>query len=69
MGEQIFLLGRHRALLDNNYGKLSSFIAAWNTNWSDMQICHELPMALRPCGGKSRKSHGAIGAQKNADSS
>lgn len=40
------LLGRHHALLDNNYGKLSSFMAAWNTNWDGMQICHELPMAV-----------------------
>jgi exopolysaccharide biosynthesis predicted pyruvyltransferase EpsI len=40
------LLGRHHALLDNNYGKLSSFIAAWNTNWDGMQVCHELPMAV-----------------------
>lgn len=40
------LLGRHHALLDNNYGKLSSFTAAWNTNWDGMQLCHELPMAV-----------------------
>jgi exopolysaccharide biosynthesis predicted pyruvyltransferase EpsI len=40
------LLGRHHALLDNSYGKLSSFIAAWNTNWDGMQLCHELPMAV-----------------------
>jgi pyruvyl transferase EpsO len=40
------LLGRHHALLDNNYGKLTSFIAAWNTNWNGMQLCHELPMAV-----------------------
>ena len=40
------LLGRHHALLDNNYGKLSSFIAAWSTNWDGMQVCHELPMAV-----------------------
>jgi exopolysaccharide biosynthesis predicted pyruvyltransferase EpsI len=40
------LLGRHHALLDNNYGKLSSFIAAWNTNWDGMQVCYELPMAV-----------------------
>jgi exopolysaccharide biosynthesis predicted pyruvyltransferase EpsI len=40
------LLGRHHTLLDNNYGKLSSFIAAWNTNWDGMQVCHELPMAV-----------------------
>jgi pyruvyl transferase EpsO len=40
------LLGRHHALLDNNYGKLSSFITAWNTNWDGMQVCHELPMAV-----------------------
>jgi exopolysaccharide biosynthesis predicted pyruvyltransferase EpsI len=40
------LLGRHHALLDNNYGKLSSFIAAWNTNWDGMQVCHELPLAV-----------------------
>ena len=40
------LLGRHHALLDNNYGKLSSFIEAWNTNWDGMQVCHELPMAI-----------------------
>jgi exopolysaccharide biosynthesis predicted pyruvyltransferase EpsI len=40
------LLGRHHALLDNNYGKLSSFVAAWNTNWDGMQLCHELPMAV-----------------------
>jgi exopolysaccharide biosynthesis predicted pyruvyltransferase EpsI len=40
------LLGRHHALLDNNYGKLSSFTAAWNTHWDGMQVCHELPMAV-----------------------
>jgi exopolysaccharide biosynthesis predicted pyruvyltransferase EpsI len=40
------LLGRRHALLDNNYGKLSSFMAAWNTNWEGMQVCHELPMAI-----------------------
>lgn len=40
------LLGRHHALLDNNYGKLSSFTAAWNTNWDGMQLCHELPTAV-----------------------
>jgi exopolysaccharide biosynthesis protein PssK len=40
------LLDRHHALLDNNYGKLSSFIAAWNTNWDGMQVCYELPMAV-----------------------
>jgi pyruvyl transferase EpsO len=40
------LLGRHHALLDNNYGKLSSFTAAWNTNWDGMQLCPELPMAV-----------------------
>jgi exopolysaccharide biosynthesis predicted pyruvyltransferase EpsI len=40
------LLGRQHALLDNNYGKLSSFIAAWNTNWDGMQLYHELPMAV-----------------------
>ncbi|HMH27091.1 MAG TPA: polysaccharide pyruvyl transferase family protein [Steroidobacteraceae bacterium] len=40
------LLGRHHAVLDNNYGKLSSFIAAWNTNWDGMQVCHELPLAV-----------------------
>ena len=33
-------------LLDNNYGKSSSFIAAWNTNWDGMQVCDELPMAV-----------------------
>jgi exopolysaccharide biosynthesis predicted pyruvyltransferase EpsI len=40
------LLGRHHALLDNNYGKLSSFTAAWNTHWDGLQLCHELPMAV-----------------------
>jgi exopolysaccharide biosynthesis predicted pyruvyltransferase EpsI len=40
------LLGRHHALLDNNYGKLSSFVAAWNTNWDGMQLCSELPTAV-----------------------
>jgi exopolysaccharide biosynthesis predicted pyruvyltransferase EpsI len=40
------LLGRHHALLDNNYGKLSSFTAAWETNWDGMQLCPELPMAV-----------------------
>jgi pyruvyl transferase EpsO len=40
------LLGRRHALLDNNYGKLSSFTAAWNTNWDGMQICRELPTAV-----------------------
>jgi hypothetical protein len=32
--------------LDNICGKLSSFIAAWNTNWDGMQVCHELSMAV-----------------------
>jgi exopolysaccharide biosynthesis predicted pyruvyltransferase EpsI len=40
------LLDRHHALLDNNYGKLSSFIAAWNTNWDGMQVCYELATAV-----------------------
>jgi exopolysaccharide biosynthesis predicted pyruvyltransferase EpsI len=40
------LLDRQHALLDNNYGKLSSFTAAWDTNWEGMQLCHELPMAV-----------------------
>jgi exopolysaccharide biosynthesis predicted pyruvyltransferase EpsI len=40
------LLGRRHALLDNNYGKLSSFMAAWNTNWDGMQVCNELPTAV-----------------------
>jgi exopolysaccharide biosynthesis predicted pyruvyltransferase EpsI len=40
------LLGRQHALLDNNYGKLSSFTSAWNTNWDGMQLCHELPTAV-----------------------
>ena len=40
------LLDRHHALLDNNYGKLSSFTAAWNTHWDGMQVCHELPAAV-----------------------
>ncbi len=40
------LLGRHHALLDNNYGKLSSFTAAWNTNWDGVHLCNELPMAV-----------------------
>jgi exopolysaccharide biosynthesis predicted pyruvyltransferase EpsI len=40
------LLDRHHALLDNNYGKLSSFTEAWKTNWDGMQLCHELPLAV-----------------------
>jgi exopolysaccharide biosynthesis predicted pyruvyltransferase EpsI len=40
------LLRCWHALLDNNYGKLSSFIATWNTNWDGMQVCHKLPMAV-----------------------
>jgi exopolysaccharide biosynthesis predicted pyruvyltransferase EpsI len=39
------MLGRHHALADNNYGRLSSFIAAWNTTWDGRQVGHDLPMA------------------------
>lgn len=40
------LLGRRHVLLDSNYGKVSSFMAAWNTNWDGMQVCDEVPMAV-----------------------
>jgi exopolysaccharide biosynthesis predicted pyruvyltransferase EpsI len=40
------LLGRHHALLDNSYGKLSSFTEAWNTSWDGVQICQELSAAV-----------------------
>jgi exopolysaccharide biosynthesis predicted pyruvyltransferase EpsI len=40
------LLDRRHAVLDNNYGKLSSFIAAWDSNWEGVQICCELPVAV-----------------------
>lgn len=40
------LLGIPHAVLDNNYGKLSSFIAAWTSSWPEVSQHGELAGAL-----------------------
>jgi exopolysaccharide biosynthesis predicted pyruvyltransferase EpsI len=59
------LLGRHHALLDNSYGKLSSFTAAWNTSWDGVQVCHELPMAIDAMRREVSQKRDYIAGQKS----